>query len=105
MACEVPTQTETASFEEAERHYRVGNYESALDGYQSFLRLFPESPLADVAELRIRTIRREVSSVMGRNDTPRPVYVGQDSVPLIDMGATAPVPEDVADTGSPPPDK
>ena len=75
-ACAPPEKTETAFFKEAETHYRSGDYEGALDGYESFLRLFPESPLAEMAELRIRTIRREVSSVLGRTDIPRPTYRG-----------------------------
>ncbi len=72
--CDGPSMAETDQFEAAEVHYRAGNYERALDGYQDFLRHYPKSPLADVAEQRIRTINREVSSMLGRSDMPRPVY-------------------------------
>lgn len=65
---------ETDQFEAAEKHYRAGDYEEALTGYQTFLRHYPRSPLSDVAEQRIRTINREVSSMLGRSDMPRPVY-------------------------------
>jgi len=70
-------ETETDLFEEAEVHYRAGEYEEALLGYQSFLKLYPESPLADVAETRVRDIHREVSSVMDRSGAPRPVFQKQ----------------------------
>lgn len=73
-ACDGPQKAETAAFEEAEVHYRAGDYDQALEGYQSFLRLYPESPLADVAEMRIHTIRREVKSMLGRSEMLRPVY-------------------------------
>jgi len=83
-ACDGPRQAETAAFEEAEVHYRAGDYDRALEGYQSFLRLYPESPLADVAEMRIRTIRREVKSMLGRSEMLRPVY----HKPEADQGET-----------------
>jgi len=74
MACDGPRKAETAAFEEAEVKYRAGDYDEALEGYQSFLRLYPESPLAEVAEMRIRNIRREVKSMLGRSEMLRPVY-------------------------------
>lgn len=74
--CESSRPTETALFEEAEVHYRLGNYDGALSGYQAFLRTYPLSPLAETAEMRLRNIKREVSSVMGRQGMPRPVYHG-----------------------------
>lgn len=75
-ACEDPRQTQTEAFEAAEAHYRNGEYDAALDGYQAFLEAYPESPLAETAELRIRGIHREVRSVLMRKDMPRPRYVG-----------------------------
>ncbi len=74
--CQSSRPTETALFEEAEIAYRAGNYDGALNGYQAFLRTYPMSPLAKTAEMRLRNIRREVSSVMGRQGMPRPVYHG-----------------------------
>lgn len=74
--CQSSRPTETALFEQAEVHYRLGNYDAALSGYQAFLRTYPLSPLASTAEMRLRNIRREVSSVMGRQGMPRPVYHG-----------------------------
>lgn len=76
--CESSRPTETALFEEAEVHYRLGNYDGALSGYQAFLRTYPLSPLAETAEMRLRNIKREVSSVMGRQGMPRPVYHGSE---------------------------
>lgn len=75
-ACEAPQQTQTEAFEYAEAHYRAGEYDAALDGYQAFLDTYPKSPLAETAELRIRCIHREVRSVLMRKDMPRPRYVG-----------------------------
>ena len=63
-------------FEAAEQYYRQGNYEAALNGYQDFLRRYPASPLTDTAEMRVRNIRREVSSLMERPGSPRPIYHG-----------------------------
>lgn len=74
-ACEAPGKTETALFEDAEVHYRRGDYQSALDRYESFLKSYPESPLANVANARIRIIHREVESMMGRTNTPAPRWV------------------------------
>jgi outer membrane protein assembly factor BamD (BamD/ComL family) len=76
VACEDPQQTQTQAFEYAEAHYRAGDYDAALDGYQAFLEAYPQSPLAETAELRIRCIHREVRSVLMRKDMPRPRYVG-----------------------------
>ena len=87
--CEGPDHTQTASFEAAEVHYRQGHYERALDGYQSFLKRYPDSPLAEVAELRIRTIKREVSSMLGRAELPRPIYRSGDPGPADSKGAAA----------------
>lgn len=75
-ACEDPQRTQTQAFEYAEAHYRNGDYDAALDGYQAFLKAYPTSPLAETAELRIRCIHHEVRAVLMRKDTPRPRYVG-----------------------------
>lgn len=75
VACTPPEKTETVLYESAEVHYRRGDYQRALDGYESFLKLYPESPLADVAQMRIRGIKREVTSVLGRSDIPRPKWI------------------------------
>lgn len=66
-------------FEAAEVHLRDGNYDEALTGYRAFLEQYPDSPLAPTAEMRIRGIHREVSSVMDRGDSSRPVYHGSQS--------------------------
>lgn len=74
--CEAPELTQTQAFEYAEEHYRDGQYDAALDGYQAFLNSYPTSPLAATVEMRIRTIHREVRSVMMKKDVPRPRYLG-----------------------------
>lgn len=80
-ACEDPQQTQTQAFEYAEEHYRGGQYDAALDGYQAFLDSYPTSPLAATAEMRIRGIHREVRSVMMEKNVPRPRYVGRQIKP------------------------
>lgn len=76
--CEDQEATETAMFESAEVQLRQGNYEDAIEGYQAFLEQYPNSPLASTAEMRLRNIHREVSSVMERTGSPRPTYHGPD---------------------------
>lgn len=76
IGCEGPEITQTQAFERAEAHYRNGEYDAALDGYQAFLEAYPDSPLTETVELRIRCINREIRSVMMRKDMPRPKYVG-----------------------------
>lgn len=76
MACEDMVQTETAMFESAELHYRLGNYDEAITGYQAFLRQYPTSPLTKTVDMRMRTIHREVASILDRPGMPRPVYHG-----------------------------
>lgn len=76
IGCEGPEVTQTQAFEGAEAHYRSGEYDAALDGYQAFLEAYPDSPLTETVELRIRGINREIRSVMMRKDMPRPKYVG-----------------------------
>ncbi len=76
-ACRPSEVTETESFEKAEVAYREGRYKSAIDDYEKFLVRYPHSPLAEVAELRIRTISREIQSMLGRTDTPPPLYRGE----------------------------
>ena len=81
LGCDGPEITQTQAFERAEAHYRNGEYDAALDGYQAFLEAYPESPLTETVELRIRCINREVRSVMMRKEMPRPTYVGSASMP------------------------
>jgi hypothetical protein len=81
--CEDSQQTQTEAFEKAEAHYRTGEYDAALEGYQAFLDSYPTSPLAKTAELRIRSIHREVRSVLMRKDLPRPQYVGSGDKPEV----------------------
>ena len=76
MGCEDPRDAETTAFEAAEIEYRQGNYGEALDGYQAFLNRYPQSPLAPTVEMRIRSIHREVSSVMNDSHAIRPSYHG-----------------------------
>jgi outer membrane protein assembly factor BamD (BamD/ComL family) len=79
--CEDLQRTQTQAFEYAEKHYRGGQYDAALDGYQAFLESYPTSPLAATAEMRIRCIHREVRSVMMQKNVPRPRYVGESNKP------------------------
>lgn len=58
------TEVVTTDFDRAESFFRQGIYERALDDYERFIERHPESPLADTARLRIRTIKREVSSML-----------------------------------------
>lgn len=77
VGCDGPRETQTVLFERAEAFYRDGDYDAALDGYQAFLAAYPDSPLSETAELRIRCIHREVRSVLMRKDMPRPRYTGK----------------------------
>ena len=89
LGCQDPEITETTHFEAAEHHYRQGDFEAALTGYEDFLRRYPGSPLAETAEMRLRNIRREVSSVMERPGSPRPIYHGsrpdQSTAPTVEL--------------------
>lgn len=78
--CEDRRDTETSAFEAAEVHYRHGNYGEALDGYQAFIKRYPQSPLASTVEMRIRSIHREVESVMTDRHALRPSYHGSQRV-------------------------
>ncbi len=80
LGCEVEVREETVIFEEAERRYRTGDYEAASAYYQRFLSVYPRSPLAATAELRIRTIEREVEAIMDARSGNRPLYVKPGSV-------------------------
>ncbi len=74
-ACEQGAQEETIVFQEAEALYRAGDYDSATERYESFLEAYPRSPFARTARLRLRTIDREVESVMGTRGTNRPIFL------------------------------
>jgi hypothetical protein len=73
--CGSTTLEETALFEEAEARFSRGDYDGATLLYREFLRLHELSPLADIAEQRLRAVEREVDAVMGRRGAPAPVYV------------------------------
>lgn len=75
-ACQSTFEAETVSFERAETAYRHGDYDAALQGYHTFLKRHPKSPLASMAKLRIRCIQREVKALLDRHDMPRPIYLG-----------------------------
>lgn len=90
-ACEPPGKTETVLYEEAEVHYRAGDYQRALDGYESFLKLYPESPLADVARIRIRSINREVNAVLGRSDIPKPKWIPPRNAEITESAQSEPL--------------
>ena len=72
--CLPPSVDHTRVFHDAEDAYRQGNYEAALTGYESFLKLYGESPLSETAKLRIRTIRREVDATLGSRVGIKPNY-------------------------------
>ncbi len=74
-ACQEGVRDETDIFEEAEARYRIGDYDGATALYTEFLALYPRSPFSSAANLRLRTIEREVSAVMGNRGGNRPVYV------------------------------
>lgn len=76
-ACLPSENAETQAFEHAEAYYRAGNYDRALERYTRFLQSHPNSPMTKTAKMRVRTIHREVRSMLDRQDMPRPVYLGR----------------------------
>ena len=72
--CDKIEVTETGSFERAEEAYRTGAYKDAIDQYERFILTYPTSPLSEVSKMRLRHIRRELTSIMGRPNMPGPVY-------------------------------
>lgn len=76
--CEHSKRPRTSLFGEAEQHFERGEYDDALDDYQAFLERFPRSPLAETARLRVRSINREVQSLMETQDMPEPRYIADD---------------------------
>ena len=76
-ACLPSENAETQAFEHAEAYYRAGNYDRALEGYTRFLQSHPNSPMTKTAKMRVRTIHREVRSMLDCQDMPRPVYLGR----------------------------
>lgn len=74
-ACQPEPQEETILFQEAETLYKGGDFDGASKRYQAFLRAYPRSPLAETARMRLRTIDREVESVMGVKGGNRPIYI------------------------------
>ena len=77
-ACDEPPVPKTQLFERAEQYYRDGIYERALDDYSAFVVEHPDSPLSDVARMRIRTIKREVSSMLENERFKNVKYHGAD---------------------------
>ena len=75
MACHPQQKEETVLFQEAETLYQDGDYEGAAGRYQAFLEAYPRSPFAATARRRLKTIDREVDSVMGVRGGNRPIYV------------------------------
>ncbi len=76
--CEHSERPRTSLFQQAEQHFERGEYDDALDDYQAFLERFPRSPLAETARLRVRSINREVQSLMETQNMPEPRYVADD---------------------------
>lgn len=74
-ACQPQQREETVLFQEAEALYRAGDYDGAARRYQAFLVAYPRSPFSRTAKLRLRTIDREVESVMGVRGGNRPIYI------------------------------
>lgn len=76
--CEHSERPRTSLFQQAEQHFERGEYDDALDDYQAFLQRFPRSPLAETARLRVRSINREVQSLMETQNMPEPRYIADD---------------------------
>lgn len=87
VGCDETYEEETLLFERAEQRYASGDYDGAVERYERFLDLHPLSPLAPIAEQRLRNIEREIDAVMGRRGAPAPVRVNPFG------GAQAPGPE------------
>ena len=95
--CQRSEVQRTSLFETAERHFERGEYDAALDDYQAFVDRYPRSPLAETARLRIRSINREVQSMMNRKSGPEARYVGTEG----DDDPEAPAPEPASDEPAP----
>jgi hypothetical protein len=81
LGCAPPPPEETVIFQDAETCYRAGDYDGAVARYQTFLQTYPRSPLATTAELRLRTINREIESIMGTRAGNRPEYQHPSALP------------------------
>lgn len=93
--CPEGPKEETRIFQEAEACYSDGDYDNAVQRYEAFLSAYPRSPLARTAELRLRTIEREIDSVMGSRGGNRPVYKRPDVPSTLDKTQKAdPPPKD-----------
>lgn len=75
VGCQEPAPPQTDLFELAEEHLQRGDYDGATRNYEAFLERYPHSPLAPIAEQRLRNIDRELEAVMGRRSTPAPIYI------------------------------
>ena len=78
MGCQGQSTPSRQYFDTAEEAYKSGRYEVAHQNYSLFLRLNPDPQLARLAERRILSIERELESVLGQKNGPRPAYVNQD---------------------------
>ena len=73
--CEEDRKPGDQIFQEAEKAFRLGDYDKALTLYQEFLEQNPNSPLTSIAEQRIMSIEREFKSVMGKKRGLHPIYL------------------------------
>lgn len=89
VGCDETYEEETVLFERAEQRYAAGDYDGAVERYERFLEIHPLSPLAPIAEQRLRNVEREIDAVMGRRGAPAPIRVNPFG------GAEAPGPEAV----------
>ena len=94
--CQRSEVQRTSLFETAERHFERGEYDAALDDYQAFLERYPRSPLSDTARLRVRSINREIQSMMNRKSGPEARYVGTRGEDEADEPAPDPATGDAA---------
>lgn len=99
LACERSPEQRTSQFREAETHFERGEYEQALDDYQAFVEQYPRHRLADTARLRIKSVNREVQSVMGRDDMQTPRHVAEESDEDSDQSPEETDPDPAADAG------
>ncbi len=75
VGCQEPSSPPTDLFQRAEEFLQRGDYDGASEDYEAFLERYPNSPLAPIAEQRLRNIDRELEAIMGRRSTPAPIYI------------------------------
>jgi hypothetical protein len=81
VACQPQQREETILFQEAETLYQDGDYEGATTRYEAFLEAYPRSPFAATARRRLKTIDREVDSVISVRGGNRPIYIRPEASP------------------------